>query len=152
MSVPILLKKRIPSEPMVNSASGTLSRPLPAARIPAGPDKQSGALSRIMKGIFGTANPIGFTSSLQVATPGPQSLYHYHEGDVFTAGAPGYVFEYPFEYPIMTIWGNAFLRRPNVFSPYQPAQVFSQPNVVINGIGGLQAGEFALQGLESENQ
>jgi len=145
-----LLRKRVPSTPIVSAASGSLNKPLPPARVPSGRDSQTGALARIAGGLFGSANPAAYSSSAEVVTPGPKSLYHFHEGDVFTPGTENYVFEYPFEFPLQTIWGGAFLRRPNVFNPQQPSQVQSNPNVVTNGIGGLVAGQIATQPLESE--
>lgn len=144
------LRKRTPSTPIVSAASGTVNQPLPAARQPGGRDTNTGALSRIVRGLFGSANPASFSSSSEVVTPGPKALYHYHEGDVFTPGTGNYVFDYPFEFPLQTIWGIGFLRRPNTFSPLQPQQIEAVPNVVINGIGGLIAGQIATQPLESE--
>jgi hypothetical protein len=77
------------------------------------------------------------------------ALYHFHEGDIFFPGAPLYVYEPRFERtPLQGIWGNAFLRVPNTFNPVQPPQVMSVPRVKPNGIGGLQAGTFALEPLE----
>ncbi|HYM35965.1 MAG TPA: hypothetical protein VET48_11245, partial [Steroidobacteraceae bacterium] len=61
-----------------------------------------------------------------------------------------FVFEPLFELPLVTIWGNAFLRRPNVFNPIQPPQVWSHPTVCQSGIGGLQAGTIDLEPLLSE--
>ena len=145
-----LLRKRIPSTPIVSAPSGTLNKPLAPARAPSGGDSQTGGLSRIASGLFGSSNPASFSSSMEVVTPGPKALYHYHEGDLFTPGTQNYVFDYPFEFPLQTIWGNAFLRRPNVFNPLQPRQIQSDPNIVTNGIGGLVAGQIATQPLESE--
>lgn len=76
-------------------------------------------------------------------------IYQYQMGDLFTPGTQNFVFEYPFELPMFTIWGNAFLRQPNTFQPLQPPQVYSNQTVRLNGIGGLVAGTVALQPLES---
>jgi hypothetical protein len=146
-------KKRVPSQPIVTA---DLSAPhgqtglRPGPRIPTTQIK-TGALSRIMQGIFGMANPAAWTSSAEVATPGKGAFYQYYEGDLFTPGTQNYVFEPTTELtPIFPNWGNAFLRLPNTFNPEQPPQIYSNPNVVINGIGGLVAGQMALQGTESD--
>jgi hypothetical protein len=82
---------------------------------------------------------------------GMDSVYTYFEGDVFTNGALHYVYEPRFERtPIVTMWGQGFLRTPNTFLAFQPPQVWSNPNVVTNGIGGIVAGQMALQPLETE--
>jgi hypothetical protein len=74
-------------------------------------------------------------------------LYTYHEGDLFNPGAMNYVFEPQTELPLQTIWGFGFLRRPNTFNPIQPPQVWANPTTQMNGIGGIEAGQFALQPL-----
>jgi hypothetical protein len=105
----------------------------------------SGAIIRIMTGLFGSGSPI---AGLSEVDPRPSaSIYQYHEGDLFTPGSQNFVFESIFELPIQTIWGNAFLRRANTFNPIQPPQVFSQPNVMTNGIGGIVAGDIEFQNL-----
>lgn len=105
----------------------------------------SGALVRIMTGVFGSGSP--FAGVAQVDPNPSASIYNYHEGDLFTPGSQNYVFESIFELPLVTLWGSAFLRTPNTFNPLQPPQLFAQPNVFTNGIGGLQAGDIELQGL-----
>ena len=143
-------KTRIPSTPVVQAEQFAVPRPAPS--IPTTQTK-TGALSRIMQGIFGSANPAAWTSSAEVAVPGKKGFYQYYEGDLFTPGTQNYVFEPTTELTALyTTWGNAFLRRPNSFNPEQPPQVYSNPNVVINGIGGLVAGQFALQGTESNGE
>lgn len=151
MSFPSI-RQRIPSEAVVlNPADGTVDRPLPATFRPQG-NVQTGGFSRLMRGLFGTATP-GDSMSAEVVLPNQRNgFYAYHEGDQFTAGSPSFAFEYPNELPLLTIWGRAFLRTPNTFLPYQPPQLISEPNIVINGIGGLQAGQFVLQGLEEPPQ
>lgn len=74
-------------------------------------------------------------------------IYNYHEGDLFTPGAMNFVFEPNFELPLVTVWGRGFIRNPNTFKVTQPPQVWAQPHVQTNGIGGLQAGEMELQPL-----
>jgi hypothetical protein len=150
MSFPSL-RKRVPSENVVNPADGTIDTPLPARYKPQA-NVQSGAFSRLMNGLFGSAQPPSSSQSAQVAVPPRKGFYHFHEGDQFTAGAPSFAFEYPNELPLLTIWGRSFLRKPNTFLPFQPPQVMSEANIVVNGIGGLQAGQFVLQGLEEPPQ
>lgn len=106
----------------------------------------SGANSRIRLGVFGEGSPTPY-AFLDVDPNGAAGIYHYHEGDLFTPGSGNFVFEPNFELPLQTLWGNAFLRKPNTFNPIQPPQIWSQPNVVQNGIGGLQAGQMELQPL-----
>jgi hypothetical protein len=126
-----LLRKRIPSEPI------------------------SGGNTRIQAGLFGTGAPTpGIALDFDPArSENAASIYSYHPGDIFTPGAESWVFEPNFELPLQTIWGNAFLRRANTFNPRQAPQIWAQPNVVNNGLGGLTAGEMELQGLiNPENQ
>lgn len=79
------------------------------------------------------------------------SIAYYFEGDLFTPGAQNWVYEPVLERtPLQTTWGRGFLRTPNFFDPIQPPQVYSNPNVFTNGIGGLVAGQMALQPLEEE--
>jgi hypothetical protein len=154
-------RKRIPSEPVIkadlSAAHGSVG--LQPTGNPASVNTQSGALSRVMAGVFGTGGP-GTDSSSEVRPAGdsmpnrtPTGFYHFHEGDVFTPGTANYVFEPTLELtPVTPVWGHAFLRRPNSFSPLQPSQSMSYPNVQINGIGGIVAGQFVLQPLESTGQ
>ena len=144
-------RNRVGSEPVIpadlSAAHGAVGVQ-PARQVPT-TNTQSGGMNRILAGLFGVSNP-RTNSSAQVAVPGKKALYHYHEGDLFTPGTENYVFDYPFEFPLQTIWGIAFLRRPNVFNPLQPNQVYSNPNVVINGIGGLIAGQLVTQPIETD--
>lgn len=151
MSFPSL-RQRIPSEPVaLNPTDGTVDTPLPATFRPQA-NVKTGAFSRLMNGLFGTAQPVSSSQSAQVALPNQRNgFYAFHEGDQFTAGAPSFAFEYPNELPLLTIWGRSFLRKPNTFLPFQPPQVISEANIVINGIGGLQSGQFVLQGLEESS-
>lgn len=110
----------------------------------------SGGMVRIRYGDFGSGSPayafadVDPLGLLQFRAAG---LYSYHEGDLFTPGTGNFVFEPNYELPLQTIWGNAFLRTPNTFNPLQHPQVWSQPNVFNNGIGGLEAGQLELQPL-----
>lgn len=104
----------------------------------------SGAITRIMQGTFGTGSPIS-ADQMVGGQIGPTALYH--EGDLFTPGTGNFVFQPTTELPMVTIWGNAFPRRSGAFPPLQPPQLYSNPNVVLNGIGGLQAGTMELEPL-----
>lgn len=79
-----------------------------------------------------------------------QPWVQYHIGDLFTPGTQNFVFEPTTELtPLTTIWGNAFLSKPNAWPVYQPPQQWADYNKYINGIGGLIAGQYALQPLAS---
>jgi len=152
MSFPFL-RKRVASEPVVtadlsaaHANTGVLNPPNNSA-----PPKQVTGVQRLLGGLFGSSNPAGYTSSAEV-DPKTNAVYYYHEGDVFTPGTGNYVFDYPFEFPLQTIWGNAFLRKPNTFQPEQPPQIYSNPTIKINGVGGLIAGQLVTQGLETDGQ
>jgi hypothetical protein len=105
------------------------------------------------------------------------SIYRHHEGYLFTPGAENYVFEWPFEFPVMSPWGGGggaqgqyvdgipftslqhatmghFMGNPvnDAFNPLQPPQVFSNPTTVTNGLGGLQAGGLASYPLLDDGQ
>jgi len=121
-----LLRKRIPSETV------------------------SGGQSRIRLGAFGNGSPL--FSMVDVDPNSGTGIYDYHEGAVFSPGAENFVFEPNFELPIQGIWGKGFLRTPNTFNPLQNAQVWSNPNIVTNGLGGLEAGQMILQPLLFGNE
>jgi hypothetical protein len=120
----------------------------------------SGAMTRLLAGLFGGGSPdeANVQPGGRVAKGGPTAqaiindFYVYHEGDLFNPGATNYVFEPPFELPLVTIWGKAFLRTPNTFSPRQPEQTASVPRVFTNGLGGVVAGQIVLQGLEQVSE
>lgn len=110
----------------------------------------------VFAGLFGTGNPNkDVIRDQQSITPGQptrksQPFYQYHEGDLFTPGTQNFVFEPTTELtPLTTIWGNAFLSKPNAWPTSQPPQVWADYNKYVNGIGGLIAGQYALQPLES---
>lgn len=147
------LRKRVASEPVI-TADLSAAHGSTGVRTPPNndaPPKQVSGVQRVLGGLFGASNPTSYTSSAEV-DPRANAVYYYHEGDVFTPGTGNYVFDYPYEFPLQTIWGNAFLRKPNTFNPLQLPQIYSNPTIVINGIGGLVAGQFALQGLETDGQ
>lgn len=121
--------------------------PMLRKRVPS--EKMSGANVRIQHGTFGSPNPI--LDLAQVDPDTGTAIYQYHEGALFGPGSGNFVFEPQFELPLLTIWGRGFIRNPNTFNPIQPPQIWSQPNVQQNGIGGLQAGTVALEGLIDPN-
>ena len=122
-------------------------RTLPSLRPRIASEQISGANIRIALGEFGVGSPVPGNSSAYVNPNVAPALYFYHEGDIFTPGAQNWVFEPTHELPLVTLWGNAFLRRPNVFNPIQPPQVWAHPTVQNSGIGGLQAGTMELYPL-----
>lgn len=148
MSTIPALRKRIPSSPVVTA---DLSAPHGTTGVRLKPQlKQgpvSGAMSRIMSGVFGRSNNPSANLSAEVAVP-KKALYNYHEGDLFTPGTGNYVFDYQFEYPLQTVWGSGFLRRANTFRPEQPAQVYQNPYITQIGVGGLVAGQFTHTPLD----
>lgn len=78
-----------------------------------------------------------------------KEIARYYEGGLFFPGTPAFVYEPVFERTaLQAIWGQGFEYPANQFKVSQPPQVWSHPNVVTNGLGGLMAGQFALQGLE----
>jgi hypothetical protein len=124
-------------------------RTLPSTRPRMPSEIISGANVRIAQGVFGQGDPrYGFSQvDPRASAPG---LYYYHEGDLFAPGTGNWVFETTHELPLVTIWGNAFLRRPNTFKPLQPPQVMANPTVRPGGVGGLQAGTVELEPLYTE--
>jgi hypothetical protein len=118
-----LLRKRTPSAPVI------------------------GANLRIRAGEFGEGSVTAYDLFGVDARCGCGGLYNYHQGNVFFPGTGNFVFEPNFELPLQTVWGFGFIRNPNTFKVQQPPQVWSQPHVQTNGIGGLQAGEIEFQPL-----
>lgn len=113
-------------------------------RVPS--EQMTGANMRIQHGVFGGGSPIN--ADQDVGGLGYASVYSYHEGDLFSPGTGNWVFELNFELPLVTIWGKAFLRKPNTFNPFQGGlMMYANQNVVTNGIGGLQAGSIELEPL-----
>ena len=143
-----LLRKRTGATPSAIDPANAQLPVLPAANAPQA-NVVPGAFVRIMMGLFGSPSPKGSDASAQVVARTPRNFYQFHEGDLFTPGTQNYALEYPFELPVQTLWGNAFLRKPNTFSPIQTPQVYSNPTVQINGIGGLQHGQVAYQPLDT---
>lgn len=140
------LRKRYTANgtPAVSQTSGQITPATPPNT--AAPAIKTGGLTRIFQGIFGIGSPAPDTSS-PAAVVHSGTPYMFYEGDLFEPGTGNWVFE-PFQdLPLMTIWGNGFLRVPNTFNPTQPPQVMSSPTLTPNGIGGLVAGQVAFQPL-----
>ena len=109
----------------------------------------AGGLRGIFAGVFGSGSP-----QSQLSAPGEVggqqgNFYTMHEGDLFTPGTGNWVLDPSLESQLATMWGHAFLRRPNTFNPVQPPQVMAQPNVVTVGVGALVGGQFVLQPLQN---
>jgi len=145
-------RKRVASEPVAGTfseASGTVAA-LAGPKVEA-TNRQTGAISRIMAGLFGTGNPRDNSSDQVVVPKSRTGYYHFHEGDVFTPGTQNYVFEPATENPVQTIWGRGFLYPATPWPVEQEPQVMSYPTVQINGIGGVVAGQFVGQGTEESD-
>ncbi len=136
------------------SASGVLTPPVDPTSV----STQRNVFVSFFDGLFGRgdantdiARDVNAAAGASAPNNQPNnSFYNYHIGDLFTPGTQNFVFEPTTELtPLTTIWGNAFLRRPNTFSVRQPPQSWADYNKFINGIGGLQAGQYAHQPLES---
>ncbi len=117
-------------------------------------DKVAGGLGSILRGMFGTVSvnkPAEQLSSPQQVigdTTREGGFYHLHETQLITPGTMNWALD-PFqETPIQPIWGNAFLRRPNTFSPRQRPQVIVNQGVPVRGIGGVIAGQIEHEPLQ----
>lgn len=113
-------------------------------------EQMTGANVQIRLGAFGIGSPA--YAFADVNPTGASSLYSYHEGALFTPGTGNFVFEPNFELPLHTIWGRGFIRNPNTFPVLQHPQVYANPTVTPNGIGGLQAGTIDLTPLSEMDQ
>lgn len=78
------------------------------------------------------------------------AVYNHHQGQVLSPGTQNFVFEPGFELPTFPIAsGVANLQQ---LRPLSPPQIYQARSIPVAGIGGLTAGQMALQGLEeSEN-
>lgn len=118
----------------------------------------TGANNRIQNGAFGFGNPREI--SVVPAGVGMAELYRHHEGDIFTPGGEAYAFEWPWEFPIKSIWGGGgtaqgYLTQKGLyagamFQVMQPPQVYSWPTTKTVGLGGLQAGQIVGQSLNED--
>lgn len=77
-------------------------------------------------------------------------VYNFHRGQILEPGTQNLVFEPGFELPTFPVAkGVANLLQLNVL---QPPQVVQSQQVPVSGIGGLTAGQMALQQLlEQDN-
>lgn len=82
----------------------------------------------------------------RIPHPDSPGIYQYHEGRVFFPGPPSYVFEPRFSLPLTTIIGCATAAGCPP-SPYQSVQVYQSLTTTTAGIGGLLAGQIAMQPL-----
>lgn len=109
-----------------------------------------GSLSRVANGVFGVGGPednLSQPSYVAGESPAEGGFYTLHEGDLFTPGTQNWVLEPKYDLPVMTIWGNGFLRRANTFNPVQPPQIYATFGTPTDGIGGQIAGQIAMQPL-----
>lgn len=130
-----------------HDGKGVLRAPVPRQDS----NQKLNVTARIFQSLFGApqGQPDLARNMESAATP-KGAFYTYHVGDIFTPGTENYIFQPTTELtPLNTIWGNAFLRQPNTFRPLQPPQVDVSYQKNINGIGGLVAGQYALQPLAS---
>lgn len=107
-------------------------------------------LARILAGVFGVGNPGPGQSSSpsEVFNQFPGSPYHMHEGDIFEPGTGNWVLDPYQEVPVNTLWGHAFLIRPNTWPAYASGvQAYNQSNVQPQGLGGIIAGQYVSQPL-----
>lgn len=82
------------------------------------------------------------------ATPGVP--FYYTPGPVFTEPAMAAIYQTTLQKPAQRILGGGYPVALQLRS-IQPPQLFAQPGTVINGIGGQQAGQFAVSSLYLAN-
>ena len=127
-----------------------MSFPALRPRLSAHDKPQTGAMSRIIAGAFGTGAPVP-----QVIMYQRDNIYaSYHQGDTFLPGAEGFVFEPSQELPLKGWWGAGSGANQGTPYPVNAWPVFasaipivSRPTVTREGYGGLQAGSFVQQPL-----
>ncbi len=74
----------------------------------------------------------------------------YKVGDVFLPGSGNEVYESLTELPLILFRGRG--RVAGTLSVFQPAQIWFSPQVGLNGLGGLQAGQLISQPLLDPSQ
>lgn len=111
----------------------------------------TGAQTRIRMGLFGSGSP-AFAAVDVDPNPHTGGVSNYHEGALFSPGTGNFVFESGFENPLQTVWGRGFIRNPNTFKVTQPPQLYSNPQLQQNGLGGLMAGQIIGQPLLLTNE
>lgn len=131
-------------------------RTFPASRkrYASEPMVQVGGLARIMQGVFGLGSPAAGLASQQVRQDAahPGGPYAFFEGDVFLPGTSNWVVDPTHDGPLMTVWGHAFLRRPNGFNPLQTPQVMMEASSYLYGLGGQVAGQLVTQPLSNTQE
>lgn len=80
----------------------------------------------------------------------PLAPVQYKVGDVFLPGAGNEVYESPTELPVIVFRGRG--RVAGALSIFQPPQIWFNPQVGLNGLGGIQAGTLILQPLLDPSQ
>lgn len=73
-------------------------------------------------------------------------LYQFHQGAVLTPGTQNLVFEPAFELPTFAVAQG--VKYTPFFAPLQPPQIWQSKAVGVNGLGGIVAGQMALQSLQ----
>jgi hypothetical protein len=150
-TAPILRSRTSQTQIVLNPAAGTVAPPVNP--IATRKFSTTSVMQQIRHGLFGIPHSAQLAQAPVSLSPGHgASVYGYHQGDLFFPGTQNYVFDYPWELPMNTIWGHGFLTKVNKFNPLQPPQQESFANVRLNGIGGLVAGTMALQPLESTGE
>lgn len=76
----------------------------------------------------------------------PWAMYQYHQGDVFLPGAGNYVFEPAYSLVPYSVQGRSTMAG-NSPAALQSPQVWYRQATPVVGIGGVQAGQLAYQGL-----
>jgi hypothetical protein len=111
-----------------------------------------GGLTRILQGIFGKGSPVaGLAAQRVTQDPAKEGgPFHFFEGDIWTPGTSNWILDPPYETPLNTVWGHAFLRIANGFNPLQPPQIYTQAASYLYGVSGQIAGQMVTQPL-SEN-
>jgi hypothetical protein len=113
-----------------------------------------GGLARIAAGVFGLGSPV---SGQVMETPSqdgvkPGGPYHYAQGALFTPQTGNWYLRPSYDGPIQPIWGHAFLRWPNLFTPIQKPQVYTAASTYLYGVGGQVAGQLINQPLSEIQQ
>ena len=80
----------------------------------------------------------------------PSVPFHYRPGPVFTEPAMAAIFVSDLSLPPQRILGGGYPVAMQIRSLQDP-ELFAQPAVTIDGLGGQQAGQFALAPLTNED-
>lgn len=98
----------------------------------------------VLRGAFGVATP-ALDSSRETS---PAGFYHWHLGDVFTAGSPNWALDPSHDTPLNTIWGHGVMCAANAFRPLQLPQVIVTPAPRIDALRGVIVGGIEPETLE----